>query len=137
MSRKVGTGKPLVYILTRRAGMAAEGFDFQLSSCGFRVGVMGLHPANRICLNGCGLGTSEARSNYGAERGARFIATHSCDYHPEVSPVHILRYTATAVVERSKLRLGGNVSLFGGASEPPNRLDLVQLHSLSGGVAKA
>jgi hypothetical protein len=58
-----GHRKPLVYILTRRVGMAAEGFDFELSGCGLRVGMMGLHPADRICLNSSGLGTGESRSN--------------------------------------------------------------------------
>src|SRR5690349_17716704 len=117
--------------------MAAQGFDFELSGCGFRVGMMGLHPADRICLNRSSLRTGETCSNQGAERVASFIATHTCNDHPEVGAVYVLRYTAAAVVERSELRLRGNVSLFGGPGEPANGLDLVQLHSLSCGIAEA
>src|SRR5579864_3931765 len=98
--------------------------------------MMGLHPAEGICLNGSRLGTGEAGSNHSAERVAGFVAIHPSNNHPEVGAVHVLRYTAAAVVERSKLRLRGNVSLFGGAGEPANRLDLAQLHSLPGCIAK-
>src|SRR5260221_3629086 len=53
------------------------------------------------------------------------VAASASQHRPEIGLIHVLGYTASAPIERSKFGLSGEAAMIGGAAEPAEGLLLV------------
>jgi len=89
-----------------------------------------LEPLFGLLFDGCSLGRGESGGNKWGESFAGVIAAGAGEDGPKIGMIIIFVYAAAAPIERSQLRLGGNVAMLGSLGEPASRVGFVALDSL-------